>query len=152
MSIEEDLRSRLTAAIRAKDLKTANVIRMVNTKVMERRTAKGFSGEVDDALYLEVIGSYKKSLEKACVEFEAAGERGAASLAELQPEIEYLAQFLPQSLSEDQVRAAVKQAIIDLGANDPKMAGRVMGAVLKEHKARTDAATVKKIVAEELGG
>ena len=152
MSIEEDLRSRLTAAIRAKDLKVANVIRMVSTKVMERRTAKGFTGEVNDALFLDVMGAYKKSLEKARIEFEAAGERGAAEVVELGLEIDYLAQFLPTALSEGEVRAAVKEAIAELGATDPKMAGRVMGVVMKKHKGRAGAPLVKKIVAEELSG
>ena len=65
MSLEQDLRAQLTAAIKAKDLRTANVIRMINTKVMERRTAAGFKGTVDDELVREVIAAYKKSLEKA---------------------------------------------------------------------------------------
>ena len=76
MSLEEDLRARLTAAIKAKDLRTANVIRMINTKVMERRTAAGFKGTVDDDLVRDVIAAYKKSLEKAREEFAAAGEQG----------------------------------------------------------------------------
>ena len=65
MSLEEDLRARLTAAIKARDLRVANIIRMVNTKVMERRTASGFKGTVDDELVRDVIAAYKKSLEKA---------------------------------------------------------------------------------------
>jgi hypothetical protein len=152
MSIEQDLRARLTAALKAKDLKTANVIRMVNTKVMEKRTAKGFSGEVDDALFLDVIAAYKKSLDKAKDQFAAAGERGAEQLAELEFETEFLAQFLPEMLGEDQVREIVKKAIADLGASGPKMIGRVMGAVMKEHKGVVEAPLVKKIAAEELGG
>ena len=47
-NLEGQLREQLTASIKAKDLKTANLIRMINTKIMERRTAKGFSGTVDD--------------------------------------------------------------------------------------------------------
>jgi len=70
------LREQLTAAIKAKDLPTANLIRMINTKIMERRTAKGFSGTVDDALILDVIATYKKSMEKARAEYFAAGDRG----------------------------------------------------------------------------
>ena len=44
MSIEAELQAKLTDAIRAKDLKTANVIRMVKSRITERRTAKGFKG------------------------------------------------------------------------------------------------------------
>lgn len=150
MSIEKQLREQLTAAIRAKDLRTANVIRMVNTKVMERRTAKDFEGEVDDALYLDVIGSYKNSLGKARVEFEAAGERAAEQIADLDFEVAYLRQYLPEPLGEDAVREAVREAVAELGATDPKMTGRVIGAVMKKHKGLVEAPLVKRLVAEAL--
>ena len=39
MTLEEDLRAQLTAAMKAKDSKTANLVRMINTKILERRTA-----------------------------------------------------------------------------------------------------------------
>jgi uncharacterized protein len=155
MSIEADLRKQLTEAIRAKDLRTANIIRMVNTKVMERRTARGFSGEVDDALYLDVIGAYRKSLEKARKEFEAAGARGAEPIAELDFEIAALKGFLagrvPEELAPEELRAAVREAIAELGVTDPKMAGRVVGQVMKKHKGRAEPAAVKQMAEEELG-
>ncbi len=150
MSIEQDLRKRLTAAMKAKDSDTANTIRMINTKVMERRTAKGFKGEVDDALYLDVIAAYKKSLDKAAKEYAAAGERGKEHLEELTKESAFWAQFLPEQMSEDAVRDAVKAAIAELNADNPKMTGRVIGAVMKQHKGLVDAAVVKSIVSELL--
>lgn len=151
MSIQQELRDKLTASIRAKDLKTANVIRMVDTKVMEKRTAKGFSGEVDDALYVDVIGAYKKSLVKARGEFEKAGASGAEQIAELDFEIEFLKQYLPELLGEDQVREAVRSAIAELGVTDLKMTGRVIGVVMKKHKGLVEAPLIKKLIAEELG-
>ena len=150
MSIQKDLRTRLTAAMKARDLVTANMIRMINTKVMERRTAKGFKGEVDDALHLDVIAAYKKSLDKAAKEYAALGERGKQHLAELTFESEFCAQFLPEQMSEDAVRDAVKTAIAELNADNPKMTGRVIGAVMKQHKGLCDAAVVKRMVSEEL--
>ena len=152
MSIESDLRARLTASIKAKDLRTANVIRMVNSKVTERRTAKGFKGEVDDALYLDVIAAYKKSLEKSREQFEAAGERGREHLEQIDFETALLAEYLPKQLGEAEVREAVRAAIAEAGTTDPKMAGRIVGAVMKQHKGTVDAKLVKDIATQELGG
>ncbi len=149
MPLEQDLRKLLTDAMRAKDQRTANVVRMVSTKVMERRTAKGFSGEVDDALYLDVIAAYRKSLIKAREEFLAVGERGREQADELAWEITFLDGFLPKGLSADDLRAAVQAAIATLGATDPKQAGRVVGEVMKAHKGKVEAGDVKKL-AEEL--
>src|SRR5256712_2381557 len=95
-NLEAQLREQLTAAIKAKDLKTANLIRMINTKIMERRTAKGFTGTVDDALILDVISTYKKQMEKAKQEFANAGDRGKDQIAEIEAEIEWCAKWLPK--------------------------------------------------------
>ncbi len=151
MSIEQDLQAKLTAAMKAKDRATANVIRMLKTKVMERRTAKGFKGEVDDALYIDVIGAYKKSMSKAKAEYEGLGDRGREKAEELQFEIDFCAAYLPKPLGAEEIRQAVREAIAELGAEGPKMTGRVIGAVMKKHKGRAEAQLVRKIVAEELG-
>src|SRR5213076_304728 len=99
-NLETELRAQLTAAMKAKDSKTANLIRMINTKVMERRTAKGFTGTVDDALILDVISTYKKSMEKARGDYVNAGDRGKEQLAEIDFEVEWCNKFLPQQMSE----------------------------------------------------
>jgi len=149
MSLEATLREQLTAAMKAKDSKTANLIRMINTKVMERRTAKDFQGTVDDALILDVIAVYKKSMEKARGDYEKAGERGKEQLAEIDFEVAWCSKFLPQGLSEAELRDAVTAAVAALPAKDPKMAGRVIGAIKKQFGDRADAQLTKKL-AEEL--
>lgn len=151
-TLEERLREQLTAAIKAKDLKTANLIRMINTKIMERRTAKGFSGTVDDALILDVISTYKKSMEKARAEYAAAGERGKEQIAELDFELAWCSTLLPQAASEAELREAVAKVVAELPQKDPKMAGRVIGAIKKQFGDRADAQLVKKLAEEALAG
>ena len=148
-NLEGQLREQLTAAIKAKDLRTANLVRMINTKIMERRTAKGFTGTVDDALILDVISSYKKQMEKARQEFAAAGDRGKDQIADIDFEVGWCSQFLPKQLDEAELRDAVAKAVAELPQKDPKMAGRVIGAIKKQFGDRADAALTKKL-AEEL--
>ena len=95
MALEQDLNERLTRAIKDRDARTADTLRMVKSRLQERRTAKGFSGQVDDALVLDVIGAYRKQLQKALVEFEKVGERGAAQAAQLRFEIALCEGYLP---------------------------------------------------------
>jgi len=153
-NLEETLRAQLTQAIKAKDLRTANLIRMINTKVMERRTAKGFSGTVDDALILDVISAYKKSMEKAKTEFEAGGasDKIKEQVAELEFEVAWCAGFLPKAIDEAELRQAVAAVVAGLPQKDPKMAGRVIGAIKKQYGDRADAQLVKKLAEEALGG
>jgi len=148
--LEGKLREQLTAAMKAKDTKTANLVRMINTKIMERRTAKDFTGQVDDKLILDVIASYKKAMEKARAEYAAAGERGKEQVAELDFEIAWCSTFLPQQMSEAELREVVAKHVAALPAKDPKMAGKIIGMVKKELGDRADAQLTKKLADELL--
>jgi len=149
MPIAQTLDEVLKSAIKDKDSRTANVVRMLKTKVTERTTAKGFSGQVDDALVTDVIGAYRKQLQKALTEYEKVGERGAAQAAELRFEIEFCERYLPKGMDDAALRALVTERLAALGITDPKQAGRLVGDVMKTHKGQVEAADVKR-VAEEL--
>src|SRR3954471_18017760 len=97
MSIEAQLAELLKESMRAKDSRTTDCIRMIKTKHMERRTAAGFKGELDDALWLEVVTAYQKQIKKAREEDAALGEKGATFLPQLDFEIEFCSQFLPKA-------------------------------------------------------
>jgi uncharacterized protein YqeY len=149
MAIEQDLTDALTRAIRERDQRTADVLRMLKTRLQERRTARGFSGTVDDALVQDVIGAYRKQLQKALAEYEKLGERGVAPAARLRFEIEVCERYLPRGLDAAALRGLVQERLRALGIADPKQVGRLVGDVMKTHKGLVDAADVKR-VAEEL--
>jgi uncharacterized protein YqeY len=152
MALEQTLNDTLTQAIKAKDGRTADVVRMLKTRIQERRTAKGFAGTVDDALVLDVIAAYRKLLQKALAEYEKAGERGAAQAAQLRFEIEFCERFLPRGLDEAALRALVRERLAALGVTDARQVGRVVGDVMKTHKGQVEAGDVKRIAEELLKG
>ena len=149
MSLEQELTDRLTQAIKTKDAPTADVVRMIKTRLQERRTAKDFSGTINDAVVLEVIGAYRKLLQKAIAEYEKLGERGAEQAAKLRFEIGFCEGYLPKGLDEAAVRALVRERIRTLGIADARQVGRVVGDIMKTHKGQVEAADVKRM-AEEL--
>jgi len=149
MALEQELSDTLTRAIKEKDQRTADVVRMLKSKLQERRTAKGFTGTVDDALVREVIGAYRKQLQKALAEFEKVGARGAEQAAQLRFDIAFCERYLPKGLDEAALRTLVQDRLAALGITDPKQAGRLVGDVMKTHRGQVEAADVKRI-AEEL--
>jgi len=149
MALEQQLNDTLMQAIKDKDRKTADVVRMLKTKLMERRTAKGFAGEVDDALVLDVIGAYRKQLQKAIGEFEKAGARGQDQIAQLRFEIAFCERYLPRGLDDDALRALVRERLDALHITDAKQVGRLVGDIMKTHKGQVEAGDVKR-VAESL--
>jgi len=149
MSLEQTLNDTLAQAIRDRDQRLADIVRMIKSRITERRTAKGFSGQVDDAVVQDVISTYRKSLQKALPDYDKAGERGRAQAEQLRFEIEVLARWLPKGLDEAALKSLVRERLAALGISDPKQIGRLMGDLMKTHKGQVDAADIKRI-AEEL--
>ena len=151
MSISEQLAAELKDAMKTQDGRRRDVIRQVQTEVATARSAPDFEGDVDDALYQKVIASYVKKMDKSREEYAGYGERGRAMAEKLAYEVEYLSRWLPSRLGEEETRALVKSAIVELGvAGDEKAAGRVTGHLIKTRGTDLDGGLVNRLVREEL--
>jgi len=149
MTIQDQLAAEQKTAMKSGDRATLNAIRQIQSEVSVAKAAPGFTGEVDEDLYLSTIGTYVKRMTKARDEYAAMGDRGREQADKLTFEIEYLSKYLPAKLDEDATRALVDAVITELGADDPKMTGRVIGAVMKKGK-DVDGALVARLVNERL--
>ena len=150
MSISERLAEDQKAAMRSQDKATLNAIRSVQAEVSAAKSAPGFSGEVDDALYEATIATYVKRISKSKAEYDALGEAGADQSRKLAYEITYLEQYLPKKLDEAATRALVERTIAELGADSGTPKGQVIGAVMKSGE-DLDGALVNRVVSELLG-
>lgn len=150
MAIQEELATELVDAMKARDKARTSVIRQVQTEVSVAKSAPGFKGDIDDDLYRATIVSYVKKMEKARLEFEALGERGADQAAKLAYEVDYLSRWTPNLPGEEETIEIVRAAIAELGVDDPKMMGRVMGHIMKTG-VELDGGLVNRLVREELG-
>jgi len=152
MSIQEDLLAEMKDAMKSRDQSRLDVVRMIRSKVQEATMVSGFSGEVDDALHVQVIGLYCKQMQKAIPDYESQGERGVEMVQKLRQEIEYLSRYLPKKMGEEETRALVTSIVSELGATDRSQMGRVMGMVMKDHRDQVDGGLVKRLVEEALSG
>src|SRR3970040_2118596 len=134
MALEQELTNRPTQAIKNKDARTADVVLMVKARLQERRTAKGFSGQVDDALVLDVIGAYRRQLQKAIAEYDKVGERGAAQAAQLRFEQEFCEGYLPKGMDEAAVRALVKERLAALGQGGAQEVRRPLRDIMETQR------------------
>lgn len=150
MTLLEQIDARLHEAMKTHDAKGTDCLRMLKSKITEKRTSPGFKGEVTDSVVQEVAASYVKQLVRALGEFEKAGEAGREHIQKLQWEIDYLSEYLPKHLDEGATRAIVEEAIRQAGAADPSQSGRIIGMVMKGHKDEVDGALVRRLVEEIL--
>lgn len=153
MSIQDELANELNDAMRSKDARRRDVIRQVQTEIATARSEPGFKGDLDDALYQKVIGSYVKKMDKSRAEYEGYGDRGADMAEKLAFEVDYLSRWLPTRLDEEATRQLIEDAIVELGvAGDEKAAGRVTGHLMKSRGDDLDGGLVNRLVREALSG
>lgn len=153
MSIMEELKAELVAAMKAGDTARRDAIRQAQTEIVTRAAADGGNRDnISDDIAQAAISGYVKKMAKALEEYRSLGERGAEQAAKLEAEVEYLSRWLPKTADENTTRQIVRDAIAELGVEgDQKAAGRVIGAIMKNRQG-LDGALVARLVAEELAG
>lgn len=148
MSLKEQLDIDFKEAMKSKNAATLSVLRMLKTAVMNKaiefkKKDEGLSEEET----MTVIKSEVKKLKDAIVDFEKGGRPDLVE--QNKKEIEILQKYLPEEMSEEDVRAVVKKIIGETGATQSDI-GKVMGRVMGELKGKADGGLVRKVVQEEL--
>jgi uncharacterized protein len=149
-SILERLQSDLTTAMKARDAGTLSTLRMLKAALMEARTKKAKDAAFTRDEEIEVLQRYAKKRRETIEELKKIGREDLVTSEER--EIAVTQRYLPQMLSEDEVRERVLEAVAKTGATGPKDMGKVMGAVMGQVKGRADGTTVSRLVKEALGG
>jgi len=149
MSVRDQIMEKFKQARRERDEPTKNVIAMLRTKV--QNVLKSGSGrEEDDALWKETLAAYAKQLGKTIIELEKAGERAGEALDEAKFELAFCEQFLPKKLDEAATEALVRDVIAKVGVTGPKEMGKLMGALMKDHKDEIDGALARQLATKIL--
>jgi uncharacterized protein len=150
MSLKAQLEDEHKQAMKRRDQRTADVIRMIKAKITERGGGIGASGEVEDAAVIEAIASYRKLLKNSLDAFHQAGTQGEEHADALIFEIAFCERFLPAALDEAALRALVGERIAALGITDMKQSGKLIGDIMKTHKGLAEAAEIRRIAEEIL--
>ncbi|QQE73086.1 GatB/YqeY domain-containing protein [Brevibacillus composti] len=146
MSVMERLNQDIKQAMKDKAALKLSVIRMVKAAFKNEEINKGRQLSEDEEL--TILTRELKQRRESLHEFEKAGRDDLAE--KTREEIEVLTAYLPEQLSEDEVRVIVREAIVSTGASSKKEMGKVMGAIMPKVKGKADGTIVQKIVSEEL--
>lgn len=148
-SIQDRIQSDMTAAMKAKDADTLSTLRMLKAALMEARTKKPKGAEFTADEEIEILMRYAKKRRETIDELKKAGRDDLVAREE--QEIAVTQRYLPQGISEEELRAVVRETAERVKASGPKDAGKVIGAVMSQVKGRADGGAVSRIVRETLG-
>ena len=150
--LKDRLRSDLTAAIKARDTVRSSTLRMVLTAVTNAEVAGKESRELGEDDVVTVLSSEAKKRREAAEAFDEAGRTESAEKERAEAAV--IADYLPEQLSEDEIRELVSSAVAQLGVagEGMKAMGRVMGTVQPRVKGRADGGAVAAEARRQLGG
>ena len=132
MSIKEQLMADMKEAMKAKDdgKLALNVIRMARAHIKQAEIDSGHA-DFDDDQVLAILRKEMKQRKETLAEIENSGRDDL--VAETKAEMSVLEKYLPPEMSEDDIRAVVKDVIQSLGAEQKNM-GSAMKAVMAKLK------------------
>lgn len=149
LSLKDRLVEDMKAAMKAKEEGKVrlSVIRMARAAIKNAEIEK--KQEFNDEQVIEVLAREVKIRRDAIEEFTKAGR--PEKVQELQEEVAILMEYLPQQLSEGEIRQMAQEIIAEVGAQGPKDIGKVMSVIAPKTKGRADGKLVNQIVRELLG-
>lgn len=150
-TLKDQLRTDLTASMKARDQVRSSTLRMLLSAVSNAEVAGKQARELSDDDVIGVLTTEAKKRRESAVAFDEGGR--SESAAKERAEVEVIAQYLPEQLSQEQVVDLVSQAIADTGAADEgmKAMGKVMGALQPKIKGRAEGGFVADEVRRQLG-
>jgi uncharacterized protein len=146
MSIVEQLKEDIKIAMKARDMEKLSTLRMVNASL--KNYAIEVQRELTDADAVDVLTKEAKKRRQAADAYEEAGRSELA--AKEQAELEWIQEYLPAQLTDDEVGRIIDEIIESEGIESRRQMGQVMGAVMARVKGRFDGSRVKDLVLARL--
>lgn len=147
MSLREDLQRDWKDAVKARDKFKANVISMAKAAVLLYEKS-GESKEVTDDIVIDIISKEVKQRRESIEEFKKGNRTDLVKAA--QDEINILLNYLPQQLTETEVKEIVASTASEVGASSMKDMGKLMSAIVPKTKGKADGKLVSTLVKEYL--
>lgn len=146
----EQLESDMKDAMRSKDRLRLQTIRLVRAAIKQKEIDSRTAGtsEVTDEDAVTVLQKQAKQRRDSIAQFTEAGRDDLAKIESA--ELAIIESYLPEQLSEDEIRITVEAVVARTGASSMKDMGKVMGPAMNELKGRADGGLVQRIVRELL--
>lgn len=143
MSLESKLMADLKEAMKTKDQASLRAIRAAKAAILLFKT-DGSGKDLDEAAEIKLVQKLVKQRQDSLEIYEKQGREDLAVIES--EEIEVLKRYLPEEMSEDDLKAFLQNLISELGADGMKDMGRVMGMASQKLAGKADGKTISGIV------
>lgn len=141
MTLKDRLMDDMKVSMKNKDTLRKSVITMIRASVKQKEVDNRVELTDDDVI--ELIAKQLKQRNDALVEFEKAEREDL--ITQTKAEIEILASYLPQQLTDEELEAVVRDAVAEVNAQSIKDMGKIMGKVMAVAKGRVDGKRINEM-------
>ena len=149
MSFQDQLNSKLKAAMREKNKVALESLRAIKSAILLLQTQSGAKKTPDDAEITKLLQKLVKQRKDSALIFREQGRLDLAESEEAQ--IEVISQFLPEQLTAEEVEKVIDEVIQSVGATSMKEMGKVMVMTNKRLAGKADGKLIAEIVKKRLG-
>ena len=138
----------MKASLKAGDKRRLGTVRLVLAAIKQREVDERI--ELDDPQVLAVLDKMVKQRRESIAQYEKAGR---SELAEQEAfEVGIIQEYLPDALSDGEIRSLIEEAIAGTGAQSIRDMGKVMGQLKPKMQGRADMGAVSSLVKQKLSG
>ena len=149
MSLIDTLNQDLITAMKTGNEPAKRALRGVKAAITRAEKDKGNQPLTDEEV-IAVLRKQAKQRQDSIAAYSMAGREDLVQ--EEEEELAVIESYLPQLMSEDEIRAAAQQVIDELGATSPRDMGKVMGKLMPQLKGKADGRLVNQVVRQLLSG
>ena len=147
MSLLETINNDLKTAMKTGDDAAKRALRGVKAAITRAEKEKG-NQPLSDEEIIVVLRKQAKQRQDSIEAYRSAGREDL--VAEEEAELKVIERYLPRLMDEEEIRAAARQVIDEVGATGPRDMGKVMGRLMSQLKGRADGRLVNQVVRELL--
>ncbi|HEY0841454.1 GatB/YqeY domain-containing protein [Methylotenera sp.] len=147
MSLKAQISEDMKTAMRAKDSVRLGAIRLLQAAIKQREVDERI--ELDDSNVIAVIEKMLKQRRDSIAAYESANRHDLADVEKF--EVTVLQTYLPQQLTEDEIKAILEKVVVDTGAAGIKDMGKVMAEIKPLVAGRADMGKISGLIKTRLG-
>lgn len=144
MTLQQKLTDEMKAGMRAGDTDRVSVIRLLRASIKNKEIEKGKGQTLSDEEILQVIASAVKQRKESIEQFAKGGREDLVEKEKR--ELAILQSFLPQPISDEELRLKIREAITEAGATDIKEMGKVMKILMPRLVGKAEGNAVSQMV------
>ena len=146
MTLKVQIQDDVKSAMRARDQKRLTALRLITAAIKQIEVDKRI--EVDDQSVLSILDKMVKQRRESLQQYESAGRDDLAAQEKF--ELDLIADYLPEALTDEEVTVLISKAIADTGASSIRDMGAVMNKLRPDVQGRADMKAVSSAVKAQL--